>query len=220
LVNQLDADKNKNHTHFDVVRDIEQLANSLFIRNFSVIGLGSGANYALSCATFIPNRIKGIALIAPIIVSPNIDVKIVEFMAKHTSIILKIMYGILRWQVYSNPIVVIEGVYSPVLPQNNPLADAYKTILISDIKEAFWQGTDAVIEETARQSNWDYSSKITLDEIDIWYGELSQHTSPQQIQLLCEAIDCELHSFNETHYGPFLDHFEDILTSFSAIKIS
>ena len=50
----------ENHTLFDTVDDVVELANSLGIEKFSVLGTSSGAKYALACAYKIPMRLNAV----------------------------------------------------------------------------------------------------------------------------------------------------------------
>jgi pimeloyl-ACP methyl ester carboxylesterase len=49
-----------NHTLFDTVDDVVELANHLNIEKFSVLGTSSGAKYALACAMIIPKRLYAV----------------------------------------------------------------------------------------------------------------------------------------------------------------
>jgi pimeloyl-ACP methyl ester carboxylesterase len=50
----------ENHTLFDTVDDVVELANHLNIEKFSVLGTSSGAKYALACAKRIPERLNAV----------------------------------------------------------------------------------------------------------------------------------------------------------------
>ena len=50
----------ENHTLFDTVDDVVELAEHLNIEKFSVLGTSSGAKYALACAKRIPKRLNAV----------------------------------------------------------------------------------------------------------------------------------------------------------------
>jgi len=50
----------ENHTLFDTVDDVVELAEHLKIERFSVLGTSSGAKYALACAKKIPKRLNAV----------------------------------------------------------------------------------------------------------------------------------------------------------------
>lgn len=50
----------ENHTLFDTVDDVVELANHLNIEKFSVLGTSSGAKYALACSKKIPERLNAV----------------------------------------------------------------------------------------------------------------------------------------------------------------
>lgn len=175
------SDFKPNRSLLDWPDDVLELADSLKIKKFSVIGVSGGGPYAAVCAYKIPDRIVKTGIVVGL--APTYLPGILEDMP---------MLAKLGWANFSRfPLLAylgslfhqIEAKYFPSSFVFQYSAKADKAILPSikqelavNKKEAFKQGLKgAMIDLVLYTSNWGFNLKDINGEVFLWYGEADKN---------------------------------------------
>ena len=214
--------------YLDWPDDVIELADSLGIDRFSVLGLSAGGPYAMTCAFKIPQRLISAVLVSspcPFNV-PGITRDMSRFQRFSVFVVQRALWlarlrlGILARNVYRDPIGVISRV-------NGEIAEIDKLILneaiinnpeglnwaAANLQQAFRQGAHGVVWEYSLLMNpWGFNPKDISTQIKIWHGEADITVHPGMGRYLANTIpDCRTEFLpGEGHYM-IVKHAQDIL---------
>ena len=209
--------------------DVTELADSLGINQFCVLGASSGGPYAMVCASKIPQRLTAVTLVS----SPcpfNIPLatkdlsrfqSLAVFIVRRALWLARIRLGILARNVYRDPVGVISRV-------NGGIADVDKAILeetiisnpealnraVTTLQQAFRRGARGVTWDYSLLMNpWGFSLKDISMQIKLWHGEADISVPPSMGRYLATTIpNCQANFFPDEGHYMIVYHIYDILS--------
>jgi pimeloyl-ACP methyl ester carboxylesterase len=177
----------KGYRMVDWPADVIEFADALGLNRFAVAGISSGAPYALACARFIPERLKGCAVVSGL--PPLTVVKrekldpgqylmpeelLLARLAKSVPFAARAIYLYFLWQVRKDPAKVMDGMKGATardieLLKHPEMKRAFQAMII----EAFRNGVRGAVESVGLEvRDWGFSlSDITM-QVNIWHEEL------------------------------------------------
>lgn len=177
------SDQKQSRAIADWPDDITELADTLGIDKFAVLGVSGGGPYACACGWKIPERLTCIGLVCAL--GPAHSPELVSLMHARTRLILRIAS-----QAPSVAAFAARHVLGPYLrrrPQDvlwllslsGPAADrrilAQEDIMrtfVTAITEAFAQGSHGVTDELLLlSSRWGFSPQDIPTPVQLWHGE-------------------------------------------------
>lgn len=199
----------------DWTDDILELANSLQIDRFSVVGFSGGGPYALACTYKIPNRLISCGIVSGV---------------GHTSLFLAFLSRWLPWLIL--PItkrflrdeehakkLLTRASQRWVEPDKKALSvPGVADTMGASLAEAVKRGTrGAAYDGTLIGSrNWGFKLKdITLSNLYLWHGELDTQIPATAVRSLAQRLTtCKPTYYpNEGHISLIVNRGKDILTA-------
>lgn len=182
---------NSSFTMLDWPDQIEQLANSLNIERFAVLGISAGTPYALSCAYKMGKRISGCALLSAISPSSlsSLLFKISAFPFIFKPYITYLLSSLKREEAQLRERLKLART-GPEKARPD-LTDVYKRMrTIAHVKEALRPGMEGALYEIKLiGKNWGFPLEdIKLENIHLWHGERDRETSAVKAQKMARAI--------------------------------
>lgn len=167
----------------DWPKDIEQLADNLGIRSFSIVSESGGSAYAYACAYSIPDRINKIAVVSGLCplniksLQQNLSIKnrmTLSILKKSPARLLNKMFANLKKNIENNP----ETFFSKAAKRASDidrklLSDPeFRNCYKNSIQNAFNQGYKGVIEDMRiLAGDWGFDIKEISCGITLWHGE-------------------------------------------------
>ncbi|MEJ2223300.1 MAG: alpha/beta hydrolase [Desulfobacterales bacterium] len=210
-------------TFIDWADDVAELADSLGIARFSILGVSGGGPYAAACACKMPDRLDAVGIICgmgPVDVPdlirgmpwlyrqglrlagrlPQITATLYSFSAFFFRNYPERMLSILSGKVSGNDKIALK---------NKKLIQ----VLSASFREAFrnslrWSATDAVLYSRP----WGFSLKDINIPVHIWHGEKDRIVPPEMGRYMAQSIpNCRATFFpNEGHFSIILNRIEEI----------
>lgn len=218
----------KDRKVLDTVADVCELADSLQINKFSVLGVSSGAKYALACAYEIPHRLETCHLIAG--ATP------IEFLSKEMPFFNRFFIGLIQtfpsliypiyWFLYGrlsqgksnskafleNILHVLDDVDKILLREEIP-----RKILLEAFQESYRQGTQGVATDTRfdiLKNSWGFElTKIKFIPLYFWHGEKDKGVPLSMVQNMLKHLpQATLKTYpKEGHLSLISKHIEEII---------
>lgn len=180
--------------------DIIQLAESLRIQKFAVMGVSQGGPYAIACACKIPERLTTVTLVSSVapLQAPGVMesqgglIKLMLVLSYRMPFLLRGLYGILGGMARRNP----QGFMKRTL-SNLPLTDQailsrpdVMSVFVQDLPAAYSQGTEPGVVDFMLVSNpWGFDLKdVRARNVFIWQGETDPNVTPAMARTLAENI--------------------------------
>jgi pimeloyl-ACP methyl ester carboxylesterase len=226
------SDFHDNHSILNWPDDVVELADTLDINKFSVLGGSGGAPFALACACKIPDRINSCG-----IVSGLGPIKFgIEDMAKNNRNELNLARNHpkrlrLRFKLqikYLNHIKKknIEDVKKTFLKRGRDLPEPDKkffedtekfALYLELMEEPFRQGIIGPYHEAILFANpWGFELTEIAETMKVfsWHGELDTSVPLRMAQAMCNEIpNCEIKIYeNEAHLSSAVNHIQEIIT--------
>ncbi len=212
------SDPKSGRSILDYPHDIAELADSLNIEHFSVLGTSGGSVYSSACAYALPKRVNAAGLIAG--VKEFINGKPPEgmcrenrtafFLARHLPWLARFTLNIGRKMMHSNPEKYIKTVQSQVshlCPSDQEIMQSEEAGMhvLMHMKEAFLQNVDEGADEPALISRpWGFDSSQIRVPVHIWHGTEDTLAPIEPMKKLVSVIpDCKVHAVEDK--GHFLD---------------
>jgi pimeloyl-ACP methyl ester carboxylesterase len=195
--------------------DVVELANSLHIDRFSVVGFSGGGPYAIACAYKIPNRLISCGIVSGV---------------GHTSLFLSFLSKWLPWLIlpmtkrffrdeeHAKPLLT-KASQKWVEPDRKVLsAPGVAEIMAASLVEAVKQGTKgAAYDGTLIGSrNWGFKLEdIKLSTLYLWHGERDTQIPVTAVRTLAKRLTtCKTTYYpNEGHISLIVNHAKDILNA-------
>ena len=212
-------------TILDWPHDVEELANSLGIAKFSVLGISGGGPYAAACAYSIPQRLIQVGLVSG--VGPVINPDLLKGMLPSN----QMGYSVGRWMPWFLWRVIFQLYYGgisshpeklAVMQEGEPESDkiifaepGVRQVFIANFGEAFRQGTMG-----AARDGWLLSRPwgFPLEEITVptylWQGEEDVIVTPAMGKMMAAQIPvCQARFLPGEGHLVYFKHWQDILNS-------
>lgn len=225
------SDFKKGYAILDWPDDIIELANSLKIEKFAVIGGSGGGPYVSACAYKIPDRLTCCGIISGIgPVDMGIDGMKKSnrrdlFISKYLPWINRLMLWIQNSMMKKLAKKDDEEILKMFKKMAKDLPDPDKNILTNPkytrfafemMYEAFRGGINGIVNEVKLFANdWGFNLQDISPTLKIflWHGDLDVNVPVSMGHKVCEAIpNCTGKFFpEEGHFSMFLNHFAEIV---------
>jgi pimeloyl-ACP methyl ester carboxylesterase len=203
----------------DLADDVIELADSLDIEHFAVVGFSGGGPYALACAYKIPNRLTACGIVSGV---------------GHIALFLSFLSMWLPWLM----LPITKRFFQDKERAKELLARVSQNWLGSDRKalafpgvaetmaaslaEAVKQGTKgAAYDGTLIGSrNWGFKLEdITLSNLYIWHGERDTQISVASVRMLANRLTtCKATYYpNDGHISTIVNHATEIMATMTGI---
>ena len=211
--------------YLDWPDDVTELADSLVIDRFAILGLSSGGPHALACALKIPQRLTTAAIVS----SPcPYDVKSVSdnmnrserfrvFVGRRATWLVRLFLRMTTRNAVQNPAATLLRTLGR-LPESDKAVMARPEMLqrmSNTLREAFRSGTrGAAWDYSLMTQPWGFRLEDISIEIQLWHGEADLTIPPIMGHHLANTIsNCRAKFF--PHEGHFLifNHTQEILSN-------
>jgi len=171
-----DSDFQPKRSLLDWPDDIAELADSLGINKFSVVGCSGGGPYAIACAYKIPDRIKKAGVVSGMgpVNAPGVKEVATWSIIKWPGFIQEIIFRAMKKMADNNPSKLL-GSMNKTLPEvdreflKNP--ETFNNFIMS-LKEAFRSGYKGAKQDAKiYKNNWGFQLKDVHHQIYLWQGE-------------------------------------------------
>ena len=205
----------------DWTADVEALAGSLGIQEFSVMGHSSGGPYALACAYAMPDRVKHVALVSciapfgepfPDPLSDNEDQALTRLAWDNPTEAARVLAEAAAWLV-ETPERFLD------LPRPEPdvrlLGDqGARSLYLDTVREAVKQGIDAYAwDGVIERRPWGFALVEISADVWIFQGEQDAAVPPAEAERLSAALPgSHLKLFPDAGHGLIVAHWGAILS--------
>ncbi|UCC21134.1 MAG: alpha/beta hydrolase [Promethearchaeota archaeon] len=225
------SDFKENRKILDWPDDVVEIADTLNIQKFAVLGGSGGCPYALVCALKIPERLTHCGIVSGL--GPTVlglegmdKGKQKELnLAKNKPGLLTKLYKIIQKKILKMKDQTLEELKKTFQKRSKNLPEPDKKIMVDPDKiplyvelmaEPFRQGIRGVIHDLKLLSlDWGFNLKEIPSSIKVflWHGELDTSVPVRMGRLICEAIpNCTSKFYpNEAHISTAINHIEEIL---------
>ena len=218
----------ENRKVLDIVDDVEELADSLGIEKFSVLGISSGGKYALACAYKIPHRLISCNIISgasPMeFINEDMDKKIHLFISfiQKTPWLIRPIYWFLYAQLSQNiskSDQFLENIFATLGEVDKKLLEKenIKTMLLEAFRESYVQGSKGVAYEAGFdliKYSWGFKLEdIEFPNIHFWHGALDKGIPLSMVKSMVEKISgATLKVYlNDGHISIVINQIENII---------
>ncbi len=208
--------------------DVIELADTLGINLFAVLGLSGGGPYAIACASQIPQRLTAVALVS----SPcPFDVPTVTkdlsrfqrlsvFLVRRALWIVRLRLSMVARSAYKDPVGFISRVNGKIADIDKEIMD--RTVMkspeglnraVASLQQAFRGGVWGVAwDYSVLMNSWDFRLEDISIPIQLWQGEGDKQVPVSMGRYLATTIPyCQANFLpDEGHYA-FFNHIQDIL---------
>jgi pimeloyl-ACP methyl ester carboxylesterase len=213
----------------DWPNDVTELADSLGIDQFSILGVSGGGPYAAACAHQIPDRLISVGIVCgmgPVDVPGIMDQMVSIYrqglrLTRRFPKIATALYPFSSFFFRNYPermLSILSGkVAGPdkIALKNNELIK----VLSASFREAFrnsllWPATDVVLYSRP----WGFSLDDIRIKVHLWHGEMDKVVPPAMGHYLANTIpDCQATFYpDEGHFSIILNRLHEIWQIFSA----
>lgn len=212
----------------DMVDDIEELADSLDIAKFSILGISSGAKYVLACAYKIPHRLISCNVISSAVpmefINDDMDKEIRIFI----SLIQKVPWLIrpVYWLLYArlsqnisksdqfleNIFVILGEVDKKLLEE-----ETIKKTLLEAFRESYVQGSRGVAYDAGFdliKYSWGFKLEdIEFPNIHFWHGALDKGIPLSMVKSMIGKISSAILKIypHDGHMSIVINQIEEII---------
>jgi pimeloyl-ACP methyl ester carboxylesterase len=218
-----------NRTILDWPRDVEDVASTLGLSAFSVIGSSGGGPYALACAHALPDRITGVGLISA--VGPYDAPGVTEGMRRRNRIGFQLgarfppLARLLMWsmarQMHRDPERTLDAIADAMSSTDAERAaqPEVRRILAADVQEAFRQGSrGAALDVVLLGRPWGFRLDEITPPVLLWQGELDVLVpAAMGRHLAAEIPNCHATFFAEEGHLFFVEHISEIVRALATV---
>ena len=173
--------------------DIAQLADSLNIQEFYVMGWSAGGPHALACAYKLPERVFAGAIISGLAPPDRpqpyeglpFQNRMLMMLGRSTPSLVYLFRRILRSMIMGDPDETGEKLASSFPDEDRQviMGTEYKKLLVIDVQEGYRQGWQGPAQDDIIiNSPWGFNIEEIKVRIDIWQGELDKNVPLNQGQ--------------------------------------
>jgi pimeloyl-ACP methyl ester carboxylesterase len=217
----------KGYRIVDWPADVIEFADALGLKRFVVAGISSGSPYALACARFIPERLKGCAVVSGV---PPLAVKgekldasqflvsqelIQARLAKSIPFAARAIFRYALWQIRKDPANAMKQVKGHTASDIEILRRPEVKQRFQDmIAEGARNGVRGLVESFALElSDWGFSLLDITMQVNIWHGEFGYVVFPAGAKYVASKLrNPNLHILpNAGHISVVVERAEDVL---------
>ncbi|HEX73799.1 MAG TPA: alpha/beta hydrolase [Dehalococcoidia bacterium] len=198
--------------------DVIELADTLQLGRFSVLGISGGGPYALACAHRIPDRLSTAAIVCGMGPSeaPGAKDGTAMLLPGKSTLTRKLLLILMAMGFHRNPDRFLSKMKDTVADPDKLLMDQTKFVqaFTNSMLEAFKMGTrgaswDAVLYKRP----WGYQLHDISMQLHLWHGELDTQVPVSVGQYVANTVpDCRAKFLpNEAHLSLAHNYIEEIL---------
>ncbi len=198
--------------------DVIELADTLQVDRFAVLGISGGGPYALACAHKIPERLTGTAVVSGMGPSdaPGAKDGTAMLLPGKSALMRRLLLMLMAMGFRRNPDRFLSKMKDTVAEPDKLLLNQPEVVqaFIHAMREAFRLGTQgAYWDAILYKRPWGYKIQDISMQIHLWHGELDTQVPESVGQYVANDIsDCRT-SFlpDEGHLSLAHNHIEEIL---------
>ena len=217
----------KGYRIVDWPTDVTEFAETLGLDRFPVAGISSGSPYALACARFIPERLKGCAVVSgvPPLVVQDEKIDAGQFLmaeallqgrlAKSLPFATRAIYRYILWQIRKDPVKAIQQVKGHAasdieILKRPEVKQHFQDMIIESSRNGVRGPVDSIALEL---KDWGFSLSDISMKINIWHGELDYMEFPAGAKYVASKLpNPNLHIVpNAGHLSLVVERAEDVL---------
>ena len=217
----------KGYRIVDWPTDVTEFAETLGLDRFPVAGISSGSPYALACARFIPERLKGCAVVSgvPPLVVQDEKIDAGQFLmaeallqgrlAKSLPFATRAIYRYILWQIRKDPVKAIQQVKGHAasdieILKRPEVKQHFQDMIIESSRNGVRGPVDSIALEL---KGWGFSLSDISMKINIWHGELDYMEFPAGAKYVASKLpNPNLHIVpNAGHLSLVVERAEDVL---------
>jgi len=213
-----DSDSQPKRSLLDWPDDIAELADSLGINKFSVIGCSGGGPYVIACAYKISDCIKKAGVVSGMgpVNAPGVKEVASWSIVKWTGFIQNVIFKAMKKMVESHPDKFLFNM-NKALPEvdreflKNP--ETFNNFIMS-LKEAFRSGYKGAKQDAKiYKSNWGFQLKDVHHQLYLWQGEQDLNVKTKTAKYVASQLpDCVPKFYpDEGHLSLIGNNFQEIL---------
>jgi len=205
-----DSDRQQSLSLFDLADIVAQLADSLQLGRFSVLGFSGGGAYALACAARLSSRIKRTVLVGSI--APfetdemqsqvNVDFKPLYELAKLDPEAAQVQIS----DMASNPEMLMAAMQS-ILPEPDQsifAQEGFHRNYLKNLSQAILNGVEGLVDDLYRVTNpWLFDIADIESPVNIWHGRddnnvgygVAEYLSSKLAKTSCHLLEDAGHFF-------------------------
>lgn len=217
-----------NRKVLDMVNDVEELADSLHIEKFSVLGISSGAKYVLACAYKIPHRLISCNVIssaAPMeFINDDMDNTIRIFISfiQQFPWLIRPIYWLLYARLSQNiskSDQFLENILATLGEVDKKLLaeETIKKMLLEAFRESYVQGSKGVAYDASFdliKHSWGFKLEdIKFPNIHFWHGALDKAIPLSMVKSMIEKISGTILKVypHDGHISIVINQIEEII---------
>ena len=217
----------KGYRIVDWPTDVTEFAETLGLDRFPVAGISSGSPYALACARFIPERLKGCAVVSgvPPLVVQDEKIDAGQFLmaeallqgrlAKSLPFATRAIYRYILWQIRKDPVKAIQQVKGHAasdieILKRPEVKQHFQDMVIESSRNGVRGPVDSIALEL---KDWGFSLSDISMKINIWHGERGYMVFPAGAKYVASKLpNPNLHIVpNAGHISLVVERAEDVL---------
>jgi pimeloyl-ACP methyl ester carboxylesterase len=221
----------KERTVLGFVKDVETLADHLYIKDFSVMAISAGTPYALACTYKIPDRIISCGIISGVAPVSIFGVKemseksrIFILLAQKSPWLLKYLFWFLHGRLSQDVLkeeAFLESIMFALDDVDKKLikVPSAQRTLIETFREGYKQGSKGVAYDgvLAFGKPWGFElGEIDFRPIYLWHGEKDKGTPLSMVNLMTQNLaGAVLKTYpKEGHLSIIFNQLDEILDDF------
>ena len=194
--------------------DVEELASSLRLQQFSLLGYCGGGPYSLACAYKLASRVKHLTIVSG--VTPYKDIDLLHGTSTVNRLLVKIatvlpdsifnIASIVALKIVREPEFYLDELQGALCETdraalNEPeFLDNFMAALADSLKQG---PKELAREQILFSQDWGFDVAKIRNSIDFWYGDQDKHVPIELAQRLSTAISsAEFHQIE--NYGHFM----------------
>jgi pimeloyl-ACP methyl ester carboxylesterase len=201
--------------------DISELADSLDIDTFSVLGVSGGGPYAIVCAYKIPNRLKKVGVVSGLgpYVAPGVKDGSIGPILKSPRFFRNIMLKAFKKAIARNPDKVAKKMHKrfPEADREIIAIPTEKDILLNALKEGLSAGPEGAMRDAEiYKGDWGFSLGDVDQEIYLWHGEEDRSVSIETGKYVAEHLGNCIPAYypGEGHFSLLYNEADEIYSLF------
>lgn len=156
--------------------DISELADSLALDKFSVMGVSGGCPYAIVCAFKIPDRLVHVGIISGLgpYGAPGVKKSAASPIVKLPRFVRKMILKGFKKVLEKNPDKVARKMKKRFPPSDQAVmaVTAERDVLLDALKEGLSAGPEGAMQDTEIYKNdWGFELKAVHKKLFLWHGE-------------------------------------------------
>lgn len=211
------SDGKAGRTILDWVADITQMADTLGLTEFHIIGLSGGGPYALACAHQLPERVLSVNLVAsvaPLYISSlrkgmGLSNKLAYYTARVIPLAIRLNYLFNRYCLFHKPAVYLEKLFTQFSGWDKQLLQEpdKQALFLQHMREAYCYGVDGAVRDIQLlMKPWGFDLDDIKTVVRLWQGENDPLVPPAMGYYLAEQLpNCQSKFFPEAGHLLFLD---------------